>query len=123
MRFLFFKKEDDIADVNDYLCEALPDVSSDPSSCPWVVNFSGVGPVTTKSISNRKADISLYLTTAVMLMGLDLDDIEIIGMVRPFSSLHSIIQACGRGGRRSMEGRKKVAFFLLFNRFVVCIFK
>ena len=114
---VFFKKEDDIADVNDYLCNALPEVSKDPSSCPWVVNFSGVGPATAKSISDRKEEISLYLTTSVMLMGLDLKDIEIVGMVRPFSTLHSIIQACGRGGRRSSKEMKKVAFFLLFNRY------
>ena len=39
---LFFKKEEDIADVNDFLCDVLPEVSASPSSCPWVVNFSGI---------------------------------------------------------------------------------
>ena len=81
-----------------------------------MVNFSGIGPMTTKSIGDRRGEISLYLTTAVMLMGLDLDDIEIVGMIRPFSSLHSVVQACGRAGR-SKNGRKKVAFFLLFNKY------
>ena len=112
----FFKWEEDIADTNDYLCNELPDLAQDPSSCPWVVNFSSVGPATAKSISSRKGDISLYLTTAVMIMGIDLLDIQIIGMVRPFSMLHNLVQACGRGGRKTeMTGRQRVVFYLLFN--------
>ena len=77
-----FRKEEDIADVNDYLCEALPDFASDPSTCPWVLNFSAVGPATAKSIRDRRDEISLYLTTSVMLLGIDCQDIEIIGMIR-----------------------------------------
>ena len=113
----FFKKEEDIADVNDFLCNELPEVSSDPSSCPWVINFSAVGPATAKSIASRKGEITLYLTTAVMMMGLDLEDIKIIGMIRPFSTMHSLVQACGRGGRKTeVIGRQRVVFYLLFNK-------
>ena len=113
----FFKKEEDIADVNDFLCEALPELASDPSTCPWVVNFSGVGPVTAKSIRERSGEISLYLTTAVMMMGINLENIQIVGMVRPFSMIHSLVQACGRGGRKTNEaGRQRVVFFLIYNR-------
>ena len=112
----FFRREEDIADVNDYLCSELPELAQDPSSCPWVVNFSSVGPATAKSISSRQGDISLYITTAVMIMGIDLSDIQIIGMARPFSMLHSLVQACGRGGRKTeMRGRQRVVFYLLFN--------
>ena len=113
----FFKKEEDIADINDYLCECLPDCSADPETCPWVVNFSSVGPATALSIRNREGEISLYLTTAVMLMGINLQNIQIIGMVRPFGSIHSIVQASGRGGRNTGEKeRQKVVCFLLFNK-------
>ena len=112
----FFKKEEDIADINDYLCDCLPEFAEDPSTCPWVVNFSAIGPATALSIRNRAGEIKLYLTTAVMLMGIDLQDIQIIGMVRPFGSIHSIVQACGRGGRKTGEmGRQQVVFYLLFN--------
>ena len=87
----FFKREEDIADVNDFLCDVLPDESADPSTCPWVVNFSGVGPATARSIRERGDEISLYLTTSVMLMGIDLTSIQVIGMVRPFSMIHSLV--------------------------------
>ena len=113
----FFKKEEDICDVNDYLCECLPDLAADPSTCPWAVNFSSVGPATALSIRNRQKEITLYLTTSVMLMGIDLADIQIIGMVRPFGTIHSIVQACGRGGRNTGDDlRQKVVFYLVYNR-------
>ena len=81
-----------------------------------MVNLYGVGPVTAKSIRERKGEISLYLTTPVMLMGINCPNIEVVIMVRPFSQLHCMVQACGRGGRKMIEiGRKKVIFFLLFN--------
>ena len=112
----FFRKEEDIADINDFLCEQLPELAGDPGTCPWVVNFSGIGSATAKSIRDRK-DITLYLTTAVMMMGIDLDKVEIVGMVRPFSMLHNLVQACGRGGRKTERmGRQRVVFYLLFNR-------
>ena len=114
---IFLKKEEDLADINDFLCEACPELASDPSTCPWVVNFSGVGPATAKSIRERSGEISLYLTTSVMLMGINLQNIEVVIMVRPFSQLHSLVQACGRGGRKMAEkGRKRVVFYLLWNK-------
>ena len=81
---LFCKKGDDLADLNNFLCDACPELASDPS-CPWVVNLYGVGPVTAKSIRERKGEISLYLTTPVMLMGINCPNIEVVIMVRPFS--------------------------------------
>ena len=113
----FFKREEDIADINDHLCECLPELADNPSKCPWVINFSSVGPATARSIRDRESEITLYLTTAVMLMGIDLADIQVIGMVRPFSTIHSIVQACGRGGRNLGDGkRQKVVFYLLYNK-------
>ena len=87
------------------------------STCPWAVNFSSVGSATALSIRNRQKEITLYLSTAVMLMGIDLADIQIVGMVRPFGTIHSIVQACGRGGRNTGEDvRQKVVFYLVYNK-------
>ena len=113
---LFFRREDDIPDVYDYICERLPDQAVDPESIPWVINHSGIGPVTAESIRKRRDSISLYLTTSVMLLGLDFHDIDVIIMVRPFNFCHYLVQAAGRGGRKMENGlRKRVLFYLLFN--------
>ena len=53
----------------------------------------------------------------MMLLGLDLSDIDIVGMVRPLNMCHYIVQAAGRGGRNMGNGqRRKVLFYLLFNK-------
>ena len=113
---IFFRKEDDIPDIYDELCERLPEFCQNPETIPWVQNHSGIGPVTAESIRKRRDSISLYLTTSVMLLGLDFTDIDIIIMVRPFNSCHYLLQAAGRGGRKMENGlRKKVLFYLLYN--------
>ena len=111
-----FKNEEDLADVNDWLCELLPELAEDPASCPWAVNHSSIGPATAENIRNRSGDITLFLSTSVMLMGIDCSNIDLVVMIRPFSMLHSMVQACGRGGRKQLDMfRRRVVFFLLFN--------
>ena len=111
------RNEDDICDLYDGLCEKLPDLASQPLKCPFVTNHSGVGPITAESIRNRRSEINLYITTSVMLLGLDFSDIDIIGMIRPLNHCHYLVQAAGRGGRNMGNGlRRKVVFFLLYNR-------
>ena len=112
-----FKNEDDIADVYDALCERLPKQSENPLTCPFVMNHSNIGPVTAESYRQRRGEINLYLSTSVMLLGLDFSDVDIVGMVRPFNMLHYVVQAAGRGGRNMGNGqRRRVLFYLLWNR-------
>ena len=81
------------------------------------MNHSNIGPVTAESYRQRKDQISLYLSTSVMLLGLDFSDVDIVGMVRPLNMLHYVVQAAGRGGRNMGTGkRRKVLFYLLWNR-------
>ena len=113
---IFFRREDDIPDVYDAICERLPEQAATPETTPWVINHSGIGPVTAESIRQRRDSISLYLTTSVMLLGLDFDDVDIVIMVRPFNYCHYLVQAAGRGGRKMENGvRKRVLFYVLFN--------
>ena len=113
---IFFRREDDLPDVYDELCERLPGFAANPETIPWVLNHSGIGPVTAESIRQRRKSISLYLTTSVMLLGLDFDDIDVVVMVRPFNFCHYLVQAAGRGGRKMENGvRKRVLFYLLYN--------
>ena len=112
----FFRREDDIPDVYDYICERLPAQAANPDTIPWVQNHSGIGPVTAESIRQRRDSISLYLSTSVMLLGLDFEDIEIVVMIRPFNFCHYLVQAAGRGGRKMENGlRRRVLFYLLYN--------
>ena len=111
------RNEDDICDLYDALCERLPDQASDPLRCPFVMNHSGIGPITAESIRQRRGEINLYLTTSIMLLGLDFADVDVVGMVRPLNHCHYVVQAAGRGGRNMGNGmRKQVLFYLLYNR-------
>jgi hypothetical protein len=111
------RNEDDICDLYDGLCERLPELAADPERCPFIMNHSSVGPITAESIRKRRYQINLYITTSVMLLGLDFPDVDIVGMVRPLNHCHYVVQAAGRGGRNMGNGmRRQVVFFLLFNR-------
>ena len=74
-----YRNEDDIADAYDSLAERLPDHAANPRTCPFVMNHSGIGPITAESYRKRRGEINLYLSTSVMLLGLDLQDVDIIG--------------------------------------------
>ena len=51
-----------------------------------------------------------------MLMGIDLDSIQIVIFVRPMNLLHRLVQGAGRAGRRMASGsRQKVLVYILFN--------
>ena len=111
------RNEDDICDLYDALCERLPDQAADPLTCPFVMNHSGIGPITAESIRQRREEINLYLTTSVMLLGLDFRDVDIVGMIRPLNMCHYVVQAAGRGGRNMGNGqRRQVLFYLIYNR-------
>ena len=107
-----------MADNYDELCEMLPDQAADPHTCPFVMNHSSVGPVTADNLRKRRESISLYIATSVMLLGLDLQDIDIVGMIRPFNHCHDILQAAGRGGRKlgDLGKRRKVVFYMIYNK-------
>ena len=108
----------DVADLYDELCEMMPEQAANPLTCPFVMNHSSVGPITAENIRKRRSSINLYLATSVMLLGLDLEDVDIIGMIRPFNHCHDLLQAAGRGGRKlgNLGKRRKVVFYVLFNK-------
>ena len=85
---------------------------------PFVMNHSGLGPITSKNIIDRKNDITLFLSTSKMLMGIDIESIDVVVFVRVLSMLHYILQGAGRGGRRSTKfpgKRRKVIVYILYN--------
>ena len=56
---------------------------------------------------SENSTIYLFVSTSVMLFGLDVKDISIVILLSPFNSLNSFIQAGGRAGRRQGDGNRK----------------
>ena len=110
---VFCRSELHQIDICEYLKEKLPDFS--PDIAPYVMNHANIGKVTAKNILERRNEISLFVSTTKMLMGVDLEKIDIIIFVRALGMLHYFVQGAGRAGRRSSVGRRKVIVYVLVN--------
>lgn len=111
---IFFRTETQLMDTYEYLLDQLPGFEN--KSSPFVMSHGAVGEATDKNIIERKNDISLFLTTTKMLMGVDLADIQVVIFVRPMNHLQHILQGAGRAGRKQVSGkRQKVLVYILFN--------
>ena len=88
---ILFRTERQMVDVLEFVQEELPEFD-DSASCPFVMNHGGLGPVTTQNIISRKNEISLFLSTSKMLMGIDLEQISVVIFVRPLNMMHYILQ-------------------------------
>ena len=83
---------------------------------PFVMNHSSLLAPTEKVIADRAEEISLYLSSNKMLLGIDLDHIDIVIFLRPFNQPAALIQGGGRGGRRQKNGKRStVQVYQLFN--------
>lgn len=119
---IYVKNLNHLMDINELLRDKLMhlDVVKNPQTCPWVVNSTSSGKNTIEKIRVRSKDpngnIYLYVTTTVMLMGLDIKDISFVILFSPFNTLNSFLQAGGRAGRRMENGqRKKSVVYALYN--------
>ena len=119
---IYVRKLEHLTDLNLFLRDNLGhlEVVNNPQTCPWVINSSCAGRVTIQKIRERSADpagnIYLYVTTSVMLLGLNMMNVPIVILYSPFNSLNSFIQAGGRAGRRGEDGvRTKSVVYALYN--------
>ena len=119
---LYVTRLDDLGELDNFLTLELEhlDITRNPRTCPWVTNCSVTGKITAEQIRERSREenssIYLYITTSVMLFGLNIRDISIVILFSPFTSLNSILQAGGRAGRRQKNGkRKKTVVYTLYN--------
>ena len=88
----------------------------DCRDAPFVMSHSSLLPPTEKVIAERVNEISLYLSSNKMLMGIDLPQIDIVIFARPYNQLAALLQGGGRGGRKMENGmRKRVVVYQLFN--------
>ena len=88
---IFFRAEKNMLDIYEYVRERLPEFD-DMNTVSFVMNHSGLGPATISNIIERKNEISLFLTTSKMLMGIDIDKISVVIFVRPLNMIHYILQ-------------------------------
>ena len=88
----------------------------DCRDAPFVMNHSSLLPPTEKVIADRASDISLYLSSNKMLLGIDLPKIDIIIFIKPYNQVAALVQGGGRGGRKMENGmRRRVQVYQLFN--------
>ena len=59
---MLFRTDSMMSDVHDYVRQNLPGFT-DPLTRPYVMNHGGLGPITSKSIIDRKNEFSLFLST------------------------------------------------------------
>ena len=88
----------------------------DCRSSPFVINHSSLFPPTEKVLEERASEISLYLSSNKMLMGINLADIDVIIFLRPYGQPAALVQGAGRGGRKNVDGtRRRVQVYQLYN--------
>ena len=88
---VFFRTEKHMLEVFEYVKEQLPGYN-DMSEIPFVMNHGGLGSATTKNIVSRKNQISLFLATSKMLMGIDIEQLSVIVFVRVMNMVHYLLQ-------------------------------
>ena len=111
-----FRSDTQVIEIFNYLREALPWFKSVADS-PFVQVSSSIAPITEAKILERD-DISLYISTTKMLMGVNVPGISVVIFLRPLNMMHYVLQGAGRGGRRTGDSsgmRSKVVAYLLWN--------
>ena len=93
---IFVQSYDELNTINQYLVVMLRNKLRGKTK-PWIVNHSAVGMHTKVKAQNDMDSgiIKLYISTSVMLCGIDLPRVDIILICRPFSHVSSILQAAG----------------------------
>ena len=105
-----------IGEIYSRLMELTNYQFKDCRDSPFVMNHSSLLPPTEQVLTRRASDISLYLSSNKMLLGIDLEQIDVIIFLRPYNQLAALVQGGGRGGRRMGNGkRRKVQVYQFFN--------
>ena len=98
------------------LMELTKNKYKDCRDSPIVMNHSSLLPPTERVLAARASEISLYLSSNKMLLGIDLADIDVVIFARPYNQPAALVQGGGRGGRRLENGKRRlVQVYQLFN--------
>ena len=83
---------------------------------PFVINHSSLLPLTEVVLSRRAREISLYLSSNKMLLGIDLDRVDVVIFLQPYNQPAALVQGGGRGGRKTDSNhRRRVQVYQLYN--------
>ena len=83
---------------------------------PFVLNHASLLPPTEMVLARRASEISLYLSSNKMLLGIDLDRVDVVIFLHPYNQPAALIQGGGRGGRRNDSNmRRRVQVYQLYN--------
>ena len=105
-----------LGSIYSHLMKLTQNHFKDCRDAPFVMNHSSLLPPTEKVLQERAAEISLYLSSNKMLLGIDIPDIDIIIFLRPYNQPSALVQGGGRGGRRQENGmRRRVQVYQFFN--------
>ena len=113
---IFCRGNSMLGDIYGHLMYATEYKYKDCRDAPFVMNHASLLPPTEKVISERLSEISLYLSTNKMLMGINLPQVDFVIFVRPFNQLAALVQGGGRGGRKRLDGmRNRVQVYQFYN--------
>ena len=113
---IFCRSNSMLGEVYGRLMELTNFKYTDCRDSPFVLNHSSLLPPSIKVLADRSSEISLYLSSNKMLLGIDLADIDIVIFLRPYDQPSALVQGGGRGGRKLKNGKRKlVQVYQLFN--------
>ena len=102
--------------IYSHLMDMTGNKYKDCRDSPFVLNHSCLLPPTEKVLAERASEISLYLSSNKMLLGIDLPKIDFVIFLRPYDQLAALVQGGGRGGRRMNNGkRSRVQVYQFYN--------
>ena len=105
-----------LGDIYARLMELTDYKYNDCRDAPFVINHASLLPSTEMVLARRAPEISLYLSSNKMLLGIDLDRVDVVIFLHPYNQPAALIQGGGRGGRRNESNmRRRVQVYQFFN--------
>jgi late competence protein required for DNA uptake (superfamily II DNA/RNA helicase) len=111
---IFFRGMRQMVAVHSHLRRLTGQCSA--KTADFVMVHSDLTPPTERVIVSRMKDITVFLATTRMLLGLDLAEMDMVIFAQPFDDVAALLQGGGRGGRKRVGGtRSTVQLYQLYN--------
>jgi len=119
---VFGRQEVVLGETSSFLVSRMEDAYPNNRTRPFVQYHGATDELTLSHIHKRiknpgATPIKLFLATDKLIMGVDIQDIELVIYIRPPNTLHGWEQGSGRarGGKGAELGSKKTVTVLLYN--------